>query len=198
MAIASGSSVLHEVQSAPLSTPELGSVNHDAKKIRFERLVAEHYAFVWRTSRRLGVRSADLDDAVQEVFLVAARNLDAIEEERGYLLRACIFVASHARRALRRRREIVDGERIEEEVDRRARPDETAEATEARERCQRILDRMPEELSTVFVLYELERFTTTEIAEAMSLPQGTVASRLRRARKQFMTLAARNRSEGLR
>ena len=66
--------------------------------------------FVWRTQRRLGVRPADADDAVQEVFVVAARRLGDIENgrERAFLFGIAARVASTRRRTLRRRPE--DGE----------------------------------------------------------------------------------------
>lgn len=176
---------------------ELEPVNPDTKNKRLAQLIADHYALVWRNVRRLGVPEADADDAVQEVFLVAARNLDAIEQERGYLLRTCMFVASHARRTIQRRREVSDDQRLDEEVDRAARPDESAEASQARQQLQLVLNQMPEELRAVFVLFELERFTMAEIADIMNLRSGTAASRLRRAREVFMTLASRsNRKRG--
>ena len=48
-----------------------------------------------------------------------------------------------------------------------------------------ILNAMPEELRTVFVLFELEQLGTPQIAELLGLPRGTVASRMRRAREDF-------------
>src|SRR5690349_10936336 len=80
----------------------------EASNARLERLINEHYEFVWRSAKRLGVRSADLDDVVQEVFVVAARRLDDITHELGFLFRACMGAASHARRSVARRREVID------------------------------------------------------------------------------------------
>lgn len=168
----------------------------EARKARFERMVNEHYAFVRRSVRRLGVPTADLADAVQEVFLVAARNLDAIDQERGYLFRACTFVAGHTRRALRRLPEVVDHQSLDERVSSGDRPDQSVESKQTCELLQSFLDRMPEELRDVFVLFELERFTTSEIADALDLSPGTVASRLRRGRELFMTLARRAKRQG--
>jgi RNA polymerase sigma-70 factor (ECF subfamily) len=161
----------------------------ERRKARLEKLVRDHHAFVWRSARRLGVRPADLDDVVQEVFLMASRNLDAIEQERGYLFRTCVFVCAHARRTLQRRREVVDDERLGAEIDAGATPEESLETNQARARLQAVLDAMPKDLNTVFVLFELERFTMAEIADTLNLPPGTVASRLRRARETFMQLA---------
>jgi RNA polymerase sigma-70 factor (ECF subfamily) len=48
-----------------------------------------------------------------------------------------------------------------------------------------LLASMPEELRVVFTLYEFEGLKMQEIAELLDIPNGTVASRLRRARKLF-------------
>lgn len=162
-----------------------------ARKKRFELLVREHHDFVWRSARRLGVPPGDLDDVVQEVFLTAARKLDLIRHDRGFLFRTCAFVASHARRTVQRRQEIVDAELVGSELDGAATPEETIETNEERAQLQRMLDALPNDLRDVFVLFELENFTKQEVADALNLPPGTVASRLRRAREEFMTIAAR-------
>jgi RNA polymerase sigma-70 factor, ECF subfamily len=158
----------------------------ERSKAHIERLINEHYEFVWRSARRLGVRSADLDDVVQEVFVVAATRLDEITHELGFLFRACLHAASHSRRSVQRRREVIDEERLEHEIDRRANPEQNAETAEARAQLQAILEDMPEELRVVFVLFELEQFTMSEIAQTLGIPAGTVASRLRRAREMFL------------
>ena len=54
-----------------------------------------------------------------------------------------------------------------------------------------VLQAMPIELRTVFVMSELEELTMAEIAEVESIPEGTVASRLRRARAEFSDQAKR-------
>ena len=75
---------------------------------RMGALVAAHFDAVWRAVKRLGVPAGGVDDAAQEVFIVAARKLADIEvgRERGYLLGVAVRVASDARRAARRRGEI--------------------------------------------------------------------------------------------
>lgn len=162
-----------------------------ARKARFERLVREHYDFVWRSARRLGVPPADLDDVVQEVFFTAAQKLDTIHQERGYLFRKCFFVAANARRTVRRRREVNDDELLGAELDDAATPEEIVQTNEAREQLQAILDEMPKDLRAIFMLFELEHFTMAEIAHAVNISPGTVASRLRRARETFVAIMAR-------
>src|SRR5207244_34209 len=55
---------------------------------RASAIVTQHVDAVWRTLRRLGVRPSELDDGVQQVFLVLSRRLEQVEpgRERAYLL----------------------------------------------------------------------------------------------------------------
>lgn len=53
-----------------------------------------------------------------------------------------------------------------------------------------ILERMPEEARTIFLLREVEDLSYKEIAEVLDLPQGTVMSRLARARDKFRQIAS--------
>lgn len=156
-----------------------------------ERLVQEHHAFVWRSAQRLGAPAADIEDVVQEVFIIASNKLETIRHERGFLFQTCVYAVGHVRRRVRRRYEVVDDERVQAEVDARPTPEQNLEGAQARAVLQTILDTMPDELRAVFVLFELERLTVPEIAEMIGAPQGTVASRLRRAREMFMTRGPR-------
>jgi RNA polymerase sigma-70 factor (ECF subfamily) len=153
---------------------------------RFRELVDRHYEFVWRSVRRLGVRRSDVDDAAQEVFLVAARRLAdfGADRERAFLFGTAARVASTRRRNERRRPEELDAEsdaRPAGELD----PEELAELARARPLLQEILDGMTDELRAVFILSELEELPVREIAEVLGVPQGTVSSRLRAAREKF-------------
>src|SRR5579863_1176604 len=89
---------------------------HDA---RLQSMFEAHFDTVWRTLRRLGVPEPGADDGVQQVFLVASRRLDEIEEgcERRYLLGVALRVASEIRRAMGRRREIAMDASILEVLD---------------------------------------------------------------------------------
>ena len=57
-----------------------------------------------------------------------------------------------------------------------------------------MLERLPLELRTVFVLFELEGLQIRDIAELEEIPLGTVGSRLRRAREEFSAIAKRVRA----
>jgi RNA polymerase sigma-70 factor (ECF subfamily) len=155
-----------------------------AQASRVKRLVVE--------LARLGVPRSDAEDVMQQVFMVTTRRIDDIrpDAERSFLYGVCIRMASRARRTRDRRRE-VDGDGTPERVDPGLRPDEQLDRAEARAVLETILTAMPLELRTVFTLYELEQVTMIEIAQLLGVPQGTVASRLRRARAIFAEHRAR-------
>jgi RNA polymerase sigma-70 factor (ECF subfamily) len=156
------------------------------REARFRALVETDSEFVWRSLRRLGVRAADVDDAAQEVFVVAARRLADIESgrERAFLFGIAARVASTKRRTARRHPE--DGEAgLTETFSDEPSPDELSELRQARPLLQNILDSMNDDCRSVFILAELEELSTREIAEALGIPQGTASSRLRSARETF-------------
>lgn len=156
---------------------------------RIAELVRQHYDFVWRSLRRLGVRDGDADDAAQQVFLVAARKVDAIRPgcESSFLYQTALRMASDYRRSSRRRTEAefvdqMDGPDLSDTC---PSIDEMMDMRRARAKLDAILDSMPMDLRAVFVLHELDQATMGDIAQLLDVPSGTVASRLRRARKLF-------------
>lgn len=155
---------------------------------RVKQLVVEQHGFVWRSLVRLGVPRSDAEDALQQVFMVTARRIDDITSgsERSFLYGVCLRVASRSRRTFARRREIVGDDACPERVDPSERPDDMIDRARAKVLLEEILGAMPLELRSVFTLFELEQMTMSQISTLLSLPQGTVASRLRRAREVFV------------
>jgi RNA polymerase sigma-70 factor (ECF subfamily) len=155
-------------------------------RTRLSELVRTRYSFVWRNLRRLGVPLSEIDDAAQEVFLTTGRRLSEITRgaENGFLFRTCEFVALRVRRRLAQRREVSE-EALTHSADPRATPEQRALQSEAREELQQILDAMPDEYRSVFVLFEMEQLSFAEIAATLDLQLGTVSSRIFRARRFF-------------
>ena len=98
-----------------MSWPKSGVLPADiaqegATKLSIESLVADQYGFVWRVLRGFGLTPTDAEDATQQVFMIAARKLDAIDPQRArsFVYGAALRVANNARRGLRRRREVSD------------------------------------------------------------------------------------------
>lgn len=158
-------------------------------------LVRNHYDYVWRVVRRLGVRESDADDATQQVFFVAARKVTSIRlgSERAFLVQTAVRVAATQRRTYARRRDasgpVIDADDV---PDVGPSTDELVAMRRAREQLDHILDNMPLELRAVFVLHELEEESVANIAVTLNIPAGTAASRLRRARAIFIETVARD------
>lgn len=152
---------------------------------RLTKLVNQHLGFVERVLRNLGVSEADLDDAAQRTFIVVANRLDDIVEgaEKSFLFRSAKHMASHVRRSARRHSRL---DPIDDELPSvQDSPEQLIAQKKARELLDELLEGMPEELRVVFTLYEFEGLKMPEIADYLEIPTGTVASRLRRARKHF-------------
>jgi RNA polymerase sigma-70 factor (ECF subfamily) len=149
-------------------------------------LVTGHFDFIWRLLRRLGLSPEDADDAAQQVFMAATRKSERIAQgsERTYLYGVALRVAANLRRRIARRRE--DAEPLAHEIiDAGTQPEQAVNIGEACALLDELLRALPEELSRVLVLAQIEQFEVSEIAAAEGIPLGTAASRLRRARALF-------------
>lgn len=181
-----------ELQVQPVSDLGPRSEVLDAKA-RLESLVHAHYDVVWRLARRWGLSAADADDVAQRTIVVIGRRLQQVEfgKERAFLCRTALHLASKVRARVQRRGE-ESVETWEQHVSDLPDPERLLEERRARVQLDLILSELPEPLRAVFVLFELESLTQVEVADALGIPQGTVASRIRRAREIVSGLIERN------
>ncbi len=150
------------------------------------QVVRAHAGYVGRTLRYLGVAEADLDDACQEVFLVVHRRLSEFEGRASittWLYAICLRVASAHRRRTAQRREST----MHEPPDRPTGPtqEHVIRRQDARSQLQKLLADLDEDQRVVFVLFEIEERSMTEIAELAGCPLQTAYYRLHAARKQL-------------
>ena len=177
-----------------LAAPALGSALATVKPVDHARITAvvrTYHDFIWRLLRRLGIPQANVDDATQQVFCVAARRIDEIApgSERSFLFGTALRVASDDRRSARHR-EQPDGE-LDRHISPGPDPEDLVENNRRRRLLDEILGSMPIELRAILVLFELEQMTKSEVSELLGIPEGTAMSRLRRARQQFQAIARR-------
>lgn len=158
----------------------------DDRDARLRWMVEEYIDFVARTLAKAGVPPSDLDDEIQRTFITASRRLDDIDlgAERSFLFQVAVNLASHARRKIARRREVMD-DRLPERIDTRTTPEQLTGRKQMRMLLDQIVDSMEEPLRLVFTLHEIDELNLTEIAARLAVPRGTVASRLRRARAEI-------------
>jgi RNA polymerase sigma-70 factor (ECF subfamily) len=139
-------------------------------------------------ANRLGGPGLDVQDAVQEVFVVAHRKLPEFRGEaqvNTWLYRITEKVVNHQRRKQRWLRfwQPLDGESEAARLashDRSA-PDQLAQA-DAERRLYEALDKVRERYRTVLILYEIDGRSGEEIAELMGIKVPQVWVVLHRAR----------------
>ncbi len=154
--------------------------------VDFDRIYRDHFNFVWRSLRRLGVLPHALDDAAQEVFLVVHRRFTELTLDE--TPRACLFaiaqrVASDQRRWQRRKGHTLP--LSEEPADAARSPLEQAMQQAASDLVLAFLEQLDEARRVAFILSELEQMTAPEIAQAASANVNTVYYRIASARKAF-------------
>jgi RNA polymerase sigma-70 factor, ECF subfamily len=176
---------------------ELEHANSREESARdFPTVYQAHFDFVWRSLRRLGVPESALDDAHQEVFLVAYRRLADFRGHsklKTWLFGIVLNVVRHQRRAARHNK---SHELLSEALPetRQPGPLESAAKAEAAVMLQAFLDQLDPDKRAVFILAELEQMTAPEVAEATQTNLRTVYSRLAAARKEFEQAVARYRA----
>jgi RNA polymerase sigma-70 factor (ECF subfamily) len=141
----------------------------------------------------------DAEDAVQEAFLKLYRGEAwlRMENERGFLARTVWRVALD--RMPKAPESMVDAAEIElatKGVASRS-PEQSAVDEDERAVLRRLIDGLPEELRRPLVLSSVEEMTSREVAEAMGIPEGTVRTRVMRARtelrRRFLAMKERQR-----
>ncbi|MDP2269163.1 MAG: sigma-70 family RNA polymerase sigma factor [Archangium sp.] len=160
------------------------------------RLYAAHARQVWRTLVRLGVPTATVEDAVQDVFLTAHQRLSGFEGRSNpgtWLVGIAVRVAANARRAVARRGvlRVVD----DAMVDPGRGPEQQLERHRALQALEAVLSRLPEEQREVVVLIDLEQLTAPQAAEALEVKLNTVSSRLRLGRAALSKALKESRDE---
>jgi RNA polymerase sigma-70 factor, ECF subfamily len=175
-----------------VSSAEGGAVSPER---RLRNLVDQHYDFVWRTLRYLGVPDAGVEDAAQQVLCVLARRLQDVSAgaEVSFLFNTAVRVAKDTRRSAHRRPATPSAD-IDAFVGPDPSPEELIDERRAHDTLHEVLGAIPEDQRMVFVLYEIEELTMAEIARLLAIAPGTAASRLRRAREVFQGLVARRRA----
>jgi len=126
---------------------------------------------------------------------VLARRLNDIEPgaEMAFLFATAIRVASEARRAARRNHS-EPSDRIDAFPANGPNPEELVDQRRAHETLRQVVDAMPADLRVVFVLFEIEELSLSEVAGLLGIPAGTAASRLRRARDSFRAIVKRRQA----
>src|SRR5216684_4596949 len=152
-------------------------------------VLVERYAGVARrVAWAILGNAADADDAAQDAFLSALVKLDQYDPRRPFgpwLMR----IVANAATDRRRRRAVRQAEALEPELaGGGSRPDLDAERRALGERLRAALAQLPERRRLAVVLFDVEGYSHAEIADILSIPEGTARSEVFHARRTLRSL----------
>ena len=156
-----------------------------ATRREFEERLAECGPLAFRIARGVLRNTADAEDVAQESLLRAYRRFDRLRDRqrfRAWLVRITFRLALDRARSAKRReqRETLWAQPVP-----RPTTEDLAASSEFQAHLARALDELSPKLRLVLLLAAMEGHTLDEVAELLSLPVGTVKSRLFVARKQL-------------
>lgn len=165
----------------------------EVTRLDFDSVYAQHFDFVWRNLRRLGVPESSLRDAAQEVFLVIYRRLGEFEP-RG-TLRSWIYSILRRIALAQKRLCQQDASEVPEstrQIVAEVTPDPETEVArgEALNLLIKLLNALDEDKRDALVIVDLEGMTVPEACMALDVNLNTLYSRLRAARQQMREMLA--------
>ncbi len=171
-----------------------------------ETLVAEHSRMVFCIAYSILRNHHDAEDATQECFLRVWKHkvhLHEVSNAKTWLARIAWTTALDKRRAGRKILSLNDDERgldvLESLSDGTPAADEQLAERQKQQLLQRLIAGLPEDLRSTLELFTVQELNSTEIAEVMKIPEGSVRTRLFRARKQLkekLTVLLEGRKHG--
>lgn len=158
--------------------------NEQTLEREFEERLADCSTLAYRVALGVVRNHADAEDVAQEAFVRAYRHFAELRERdrfRAWLVRVTWRLAIDRQRSVGRR------DRREQESVAFGPPaslvEQTAVSREFQQRLERALDDLSEDLRRVVILAAIEGYDMRETAGLLEIPEGTVRSRLHRARK---------------
>ncbi|MGH7836486.1 MAG: RNA polymerase sigma factor, partial [Candidatus Binataceae bacterium] len=156
----------------------------------FETLMHRYNRRLFRTARAILKDDAAAEDALQEAWVAAWRNLGRFRGEAElstWLTRIVVNQALQALRRMKPERVVVALDGRDDETDvlesvadpaPRATPEKAMQQAEMRQLIERKIDELPEAFRAVFMLREVEELSVEETAACLDVPEATVRTRL--------------------
>jgi len=168
-------------ESAPDLLPTVVLACQRGERGAQRQLYETYHRRVYRLMVRM-VGEAEAEDMTQQVFLQVLRSIGQFSGRSSIGTWIYRLATNESLQYLRQRRRQAVGRLEDEPADVSA---GHAGRTEQKELLERALARLEPELRAAFVLREVEGLSYAQIAEALQIPEGTVASRLSRARREL-------------
>jgi len=173
----------------PHTAAPLGEGATHADDAAFCAMYRAQFDYVHATLRRLGVALRDIEDVAHDLFLAVHRRWADYHPDRPirpWLFGFAFRVASDYRNRAGFRREMLDGtEPWTQAADETIATDDRLIAEERRALVLRALQELDLERRALFVMFEIDGASASEVAETFGIPPNTAYSRLRLARAEF-------------
>jgi len=157
----------------------------------FEELVRRHQRRVFRLLLRMLGNREEAEDVAQEAFLSLHRHGHRFRREARFstfVYRVAANAALNRRRTLGRSRNRVNELKNQQQAGfdlppAPRNPEDAAAGSETQVQVQAALLELPKDLRVAVVLYDIEGQSYQEVARVLGIPEGTVKSRIHRARR---------------
>jgi len=173
------------ISGLPVRSSQTLATDADAE---FSALVQRQSRFVFKVAYAVLLNSYDAEDAVQETFLKLYRNpgWQQAENERAYLARVAWRIAiDHKRRSSSSPAAVADPQALDLPASSRLGPYDTLSEANQQAAVHALIDSLAEELRVPLVLSAFEELNSREIGEVLGIREGTVRTRLQRARQML-------------
>ncbi len=175
----------------------------------FEAVMRAHNRLLYRLARSILKDDAEAEDAVQEAYFAAYRNIGSFRGSAKLSTWLARIVINEAYARLRRQKgasvvlSLQSGARSDERGESRPeegtmadetveRPDAAALRTELRQLLERRIDALPQQFRTMFILRDVEEMSVEEAAQCLDLSPATVRTRAFRARAMLRESLSRD------
>ena len=178
-----------EEQTRPISIEAL----RNGDRAEFSRLVDAYYNPIYRLALKMLGREQDAEDVLQTTFLKALQHIAEFEGRSSLSTWLYRIAANEALMFLRRKRpEISMDDEPEDDESQLPLPEQFTDwcclpekellSGEAKKQLDKAIRKLPEKLRVVFLLRDIEGLSIRDTAEALSLTETAVKTRLLRAR----------------
>jgi RNA polymerase sigma-70 factor, ECF subfamily len=170
-------------------------IEQEHRQAIFTRLATEHGRFLYRIAWSVLRHAEDAEDCVQEALLKLYRGESwrQMTNERAFL-GSVVWRLAIDRRSMRKPG--ADEEELQL-ADSRATPETAATEHDERQLLRELIAELPDELRETLRLSAFEELNSREIGELMGVPEGTVRTRLMRARAELQSRWAARRGEAI-
>ncbi|MDU7129133.1 MAG: sigma-70 family RNA polymerase sigma factor [Escherichia coli] len=146
--------------------------NNDA----FISLIEENITSIYRVAKGILNIEEDVEDAIQSAILIAYRSIKNLKNDDLFKTWIIRIVINESNKIYNLNKKCIDIEKMKEKYvnDKYTNLD-----------LQRAIDNLPEELKIIILLFYFEDLKISQIADILKIPEGTVKSKLSRAKSKI-------------